>query len=238
MPLTNSEIKFVRSLHQKKNRSENGLFLVEGEKMVKELIHQKKYSISEIFGTESLEGYEVQIVSKKELERMSTLKSPNKFLAIVSSDIKEATTNSNQLLMIDLVNDPGNMGTIIRTADWFGIKDIILDKNSVEVFNPKVVQSTMGAIFRVNIRYANLVQETKKLQSEGYKFYGAFMEGEDYKSVTFDEKSVLVMGSESHGISSALEEVIDYKITIPSQGDSESLNLAVATGIILAEFKA
>ena len=236
MPLTNSEIKFVKSLHLKKNRLENNLFLVEGEKMIHELLQQNKYEISDLYGIEEIEGADVQLITKKELERMSSLKNPNKFLAVVSNKIKPSSEPKNKVLMVDLVNDPGNLGTIIRTADWFGISDIILNQNSVDVYNPKVVQSTMGAIFRVNVEYSNLFDKSMELKEYGYHFYGAFMEGTDFNSVDFEEKSVLVMGSESHGISSELSALLDDRITIPRKGDSESLNLAVATGILLAKF--
>ncbi|MCH2235192.1 MAG: RNA methyltransferase [Crocinitomicaceae bacterium] len=238
MPLTNSEIKFVKSLHLKKNRQENDLYLVEGEKMIQELLVQDRFETSELFGLEEIQDADVQIVSKKELERMSSLKNPNKFLAVVSTKPKVKEQEFDKALMVDLVNDPGNLGTIIRTADWFGITKIFLDQNSVDVFNPKVVQSTMGAIFRVEVEYCDLLMKTNELKNQGFKFYGAFMDGDDYNAIDFNEKSVLVMGSESHGISDGLGKLLDQKITIPRQGKSESLNLAVATGILLSKFSA
>lgn len=242
MPLSKNEIKFIRSLQQKKFRDEESLFVVEGIKLVDELINQSYGQIQDIYCTEEWNGkldnlLSPILVNQSELERISGLKSPNQVLAVVKKfSPSEIDFSANGItLMLDSINDPGNLGTIIRTADWFGIQQIICSENSVEQYNPKVVQASMGAIFRSRIHYADLRTTLNKFLENDGQIFGAEMSGDDAFQTTFPDGGVLLMGSESHGISSDLQGL--YKpITIPKIGASESLNVGMAAGILMAEW--
>lgn len=240
MSLSKNDIKFIRSLHQKKFRDQEGLFLVEGVKLLNELLEQDKFEIQHIYCVEDaalnqLNGAELTIVSAKELERISSFKSPNQVVAIVKQATPVAIDYvSNQTcLMLDSINDPGNLGTIIRTADWFGIKQVICSNDSVDLYNPKVVQSTMGAIFRVDVIYAELTSALVEFQKKDFDLLSAEMDGENAFEKKYGSKSLLLMGSESHGVSEQLSGLCT-KISIPSFGETESLNVGMATGIILS----
>ena len=240
MSLSKNEIKFLKSLQQKKFRDQEQQFIVEGIKMVAELLTAKNYSVKSIY---LLDTCEIQvpenipstIVSSAELNRISSLKTPNKVLAVVnynpinSLDLSE----DNLILLLDDIKDPGNLGTIIRTADWFGITQIICSEESVDHYNPKVVQASMGSIFRMNILYHSLTDSILELKDADYKLFGASMSGKDAFRTPLPSKSALVMGSESHGISPALESNLEC-LTIPRIGKAESLNVSQATGILLS----
>jgi len=177
-------------------------------------------------------------ITEKELDRISNLKNANQVVALFEIPKFQNHSETNSLtLALDDIRDPGNMGTIIRLADWFGISTIFCSNNTVDAFNPKVIMATMGSISRVEIIYCNLVDELSKLNKP---IYGAFLEGDDiYKTDKIDD-AVLVIGNESNGISSDVEKLITNKVTIPQFGvlkETESLNAAVATGILLSEFK-
>lgn len=242
MSLSKNEIKFVRSIQQKKFRDQEGLFIVEGVKVVQELIQQGNFKIKAIYSTHPEEFPEAPVtinkISDSELERISGFKQANKVLALV--EIKEAqginTTENNLILLLDDIKDPGNLGTIIRTADWFGITQIICSPNSVDVYNPKVIQASMGAIFRMNILYRDLIQTVDELKIASYEILGADMTGEDAFTFNYQQKSVLIMGSESHGLSEELKKASTC-ISIPKTGESESLNVGMAAGIIMAQYK-
>lgn len=233
--LSNSQKKYVNSLKQKKFRNQFSSFIVEGEKMVCELI-DSDYEIEQVFGTEPMEASNFLEITEKELAAISSLKTPNKFLAIAKQK-KKAFISFDQLsVALDNVQDPGNLGTIIRIADWFGIKNVICSMNSVDVYNPKVVQATMGSLFRVNVVYENL--ENLFNQHKDLKVYGAVLDGESvYKSGIEKSKSVLLMGNESNGISENLQSFITNKISIPGHGKAESLNVATATAILCSEYR-
>lgn len=211
-------------------------------KLVNELLEQDRFEVSHIYCTEDytiseLKGAEITLVSDKELERISTLKNPNQVLAVVKQIISKELNYSNEQLslMLDTVNDPGNLGTIIRTADWFGVNQLICSLNSVDIYNPKVIQSTMGAIFRLNIVYTNLNEALNEFKKNGFDLVSAEMDGESIYETDFKTKTLLLMGSESHGVDEELSN-LTRKITIPAVGQTESLNVAMATGIILSHY--
>ncbi len=245
MSLTKNEIKFIKSLHLKKNRSIEQLFIVEGEKLVTELYNQTKFNIKNLFVTSDYDVNQIPknitytLISNKDLERISTFKSPNKVLAVVHQPpLNQINFNDeNLILVLDNINDPGNLGTIIRTADWFGITQIIASKNTVELFNPKVIQSSMGAIYRVNFIIDDLKQTITQLKQHQFTILGAVIDGENVYQTQLPKKIALVMGSESHGISYELLNDITQKVSIPKFGKTESLNVAMATGILLSEYK-
>jgi len=232
--------KYVNSLKQKKFRTQYNSFIVEGVKMVEELL-QSDYEIESIFATPTWIDNNSTIdcgeVSGKELDQISSLKTPNEVVAIVKQ--KEAQLfeiNSSLTIALDIIQDPGNLGTIIRTADWFGIKNIVCSDDSVDVYNPKVMQATMGSFFRVNIVYTNLADFFSK--NTDLTIYGALMDGNNIYDEKFNSKgSVLLMGNESKGISDELIPFITEKISIPKYGKAESLNVATATAILCAECK-
>ena len=239
--LSANKIKFIRSLSQKKFRDEHGLFIAEGEKIVQEAL-KSGYNVKEVY-------YEKEI-GREAMERISCLSSPSPVLAIIEKPVfnpdnllNNLQGNNNLYLALDGVKDPGNLGTIIRIADWFGIDAIFASHGSVEVYNPKVVQATMGAIFRKQVIYTDLQEVCRKFLSAGKPVYGTFLNGRNlYENLPADKKQgLIVMGSESFGISAQLEELIDNKLLIPpypaDAQTSESLNVAIATAIICAEFR-
>ena len=240
----NNQIKFVRSLHLKKNRDANNCFIVEGDKMVAELL-KSEFKIQSIFARKDwkspfIENEKVEYISKKQLERISTLKSPNKVVAIVekSNDHFEISSILQGLtLVLDDISNPGNLGTIIRLCDWFGVKNIICSTNSVELYNPKVIQATMGSFLRVNVYYTDIVALIKQMPNN-FLVYGSFMEGENIKNVDLEENALLIMGNESIGISEKLQQLVSKRIAIKSdKSKTESLNVAIAAAILLYEFK-
>ncbi|MFD1550981.1 RNA methyltransferase [Putridiphycobacter roseus] len=245
MSLTKNEIKFVKSLHQKKYRDSNQLFIVEGEKLIQELLSQKQYKIECIYHTqdysitEQNEAFSTFLISKSDLERISNLKTPNKVLATVRFKEEEDLdlTKKKLVLLLDEVKDPGNLGTIIRTANWFGVDQIICSKNTVDLYNPKTIQASMGAIYEAHIHYRYLLQILPALKAADYILTGASLTGENIYQTSFKEKTALIMGSESHGISTEIMQALDQAILIPKYGTAESLNVGIATGIILAEYK-
>lgn len=236
--ISKNKIKWIRSLQLKKNREAEGLFLVEGEKMVLEAMIYCKSQIQYIactdsFVSEHLADFEHQLVSEKELEMISSLKTPNKALAVVQITKSRPSIENQLVLALDDIQDPGNMGTILRIADWFGIHTIICSKNTVDCYNPKVVQASMGAIFRIQISYVDL---SKWLKSCNSTIYGALLEGENIYRKAELSNGVLLMGNEGKGISQENIKYINEAISIPRFGKAESLNVSVATGIIVSEF--
>lgn len=237
--LSKNKIKWIRSLQHKKYRDELNLYVAEGEKMVSEAISLCASDIESVYYLEGSlavpDSIESVIISEKELEQISGLKTPNKALAVIRK--KNATNRTNDqglTLVLDSVQDPGNMGTILRIADWFDIKDVICSNQTVECFNPKVVQASMGAIFRINVVYCDLLKwlsETKK------PVYGALLEGENVYKTNLEDDAVLILGNEGNGISGEVQKLIDRPIMIPRFGQAESLNVSIATGILVSEFK-
>ncbi len=237
--VSKSQIKLITSLAQKKYRYKHGLFVAEGFKTISELINSK-FKLNRLFSLEAdfgLEPDEVQKINEWELKKISFLKTPQAALALFEIPEEKIGEENNLTLALDGIRDPGNLGTIIRLCDWFGIKNLICSKDTVDCFNPKVVQATMGSLARVNISYCDL---KSFLENSELPVYGAFMEGENiYKSKT-EEKAILVMGNEANGVSAEIEELMQKKISIPRFGalkETESLNVATATAILLSEFK-
>lgn len=233
--LTRNQIKFIQSLKQKKNRQEHAVFVVEGEKVVQEFI-DSSWDVSEVYATADWEG-EVSCVrvSPKELERISFLKTPNKVLALVKMPEVQHESADDFVLVLDGVKDPGNLGTIIRLADWFGVSQLYCSKETVDCYNPKVVQATMGSLSRVQLVYADL--EKVLMQYSSHQRIAAVMDGESIFEWRKTSKQLLVLGSESHGVSDAIQQLCDKRMTIPKAEHSkaESLNVANACAIALAQ---
>lgn len=244
MALSKNEIKLIKSLQIKKSRQSNRLFVVEGVKLVEELLQQKKFKIDGVFFTEDFESelpknIHTFKISPTELERISGLVTPNKVLAVVKypTEIVPDWSSENFVLILDEIKDPGNLGTILRTADWFGINTVISSLTSVDLFNPKVIQASMGAVYRINFLQVNLEEKINELKQNGFSVLGADLNGKNLYEYKFSSKTALVMGSESHGISEKIAAILDDRITIPKVGETESLNVAMATGIILSAYR-
>ncbi len=240
--LSKNLAKLIKSLQNKKDRNELGLFLVEGRKSVEELL-KSDFEIDFILGTgvfleknrDAIKDIRYEILSPDELEKVSALESNNSVLAVAKQKINKNIEIANELIIVlDEIKDPGNLGTIIRTADWYGIKKIILSENSVDFYNPKVISGTMGSFTRMNIFYTDL-----KVFLAGQKLpvLGAYLGGKNIHEMQFPAAGILLMGNESKGISADLEQFVTDKITIPKFGEAESLNVGIATGIILDNFK-
>lgn len=247
--MTKAEISFIRSLSSRKERYAAGVFVAEGEKLVKELL-ASSFTVRRVY----LCGDEIQLpqqvavpserITSREMERISLLKTPSDILAVVEMPDYGSTETflpEDWVLALDDVQDPGNMGTIIRLADWFGIRDIFCSKATVDCFNPKVVQATMGAIVRVRVHYVPLPKFLQRMLSEGIPVYGTFLEGENIYDAELPAKGVLVMGNEGQGISTLVEQQTTRKLFIPSYPTntetSESLNVAIATAVATAEIR-
>jgi RNA methyltransferase, TrmH family len=238
--ISNNEIKYIKTLHQKKYRDAEKLFIVEGVKVVEELI-SSDFEVRKIFGERSiLEKLEIkgEEISLKELERISMQQTPGGVLALVKQKHFELDIEPIKIqlsIILCNVNDPGNLGTIVRLADWFGIDQIICSQNSVDLYNPKVVQSSMGSIFRVPVIYCDVEKLLQEIGSE-ISVYGAFMEGHSLYTMEKTKNGLIVFGSESHGIPEEIGHLIKTKFTIPRIGKAESLNLATAVAITCSEF--
>ena len=232
--LTNQKIKFIRSLSLKKNRLENQLFIVEGEKNVEEFV-QSEYEIESIYSTNSFYENSI-IISNKDLERISNLNNPNKVLAIVKIPKYDLKTFGNLVIALDKIQDPGNLGTIIRLCDWFGVKEIICSKDCVDQYNSKVVQASMGSLSRVKIEYCDL--KTKLLSMKDYSIISMALNGNNIKDPLTLDKKVIVLGNEGNGIRDEIMQLSNQTITINKSKDSkaESLNVANACAIALYRF--
>ena len=246
MSISANEIKRVRSLSDKKFRDRYGLFCVEGEKMVDEALRSG-------FDVETV--YRKDEIGEEQMSRISSLSSPSPVLAVVrkpqdinlSSDaaLSSALCRSGLYLALDTIRDPGNLGTILRVADWFGIDAVFAAPDTVDVFNPKVVQATMGAIFRMKFHYAEIPALCRAVVSAGGDVYGTFLDGSDMYEKQLntgkDSPSVIVIGNESNGISNEVASLVSDRLYIPpypkNDTGSESLNAAVATAITVAEFR-
>ena len=244
--ISNNEIKRVKALQQKKVRDAEGLFIVEGEKMVQEAA-DSPFDVIQV--------YHRNEIGEDAMGRISALASPSPVLAVVKkpadmyvddvAHLAPVLKEGGLYLALDTIRDPGNLGTILRIADWFGIKAVFAAKDTVDVFNPKVVQSTMGAIFRVKMHYVDLPELSRMVLGMGGKVYGTFLDGRNMYERELDNgsvsPSVIVIGNESEGISPAMAELVSDRLYIPpypaDQPGSESLNAAIATAITVAEFR-
>jgi len=233
--LTNAEIKKIRSLREKKFRDELGLFVVEGEKMVREAL-ESSFEVVKVCRVEE-EG-------EKTMEKISQFSTPSPVLAVVrkaqEGDAVGAAPAAGLCLALDSVRDPGNMGTIIRTADWFGVGTVYASPDSVDIYNPKVIQSTMGAIFRCRFIYADIPGVCRSFKEAGLPVYGTFLDGTDIYAAGLENEGLIVMGNESNGICDATAAEVTHRLLIPKAEGSraESLNVAVATAVTLSIFKA
>lgn len=236
--LTNAEIKKIRSLREKKFRDEYGLFVVEGEKLVQEALSS---------GFEVMEVYRVEEIGESVMAKISLTSSPSPVLAVVakpdggrgtaSADVRQLPAGLS--LALDSVRDPGNLGTIIRVADWFGVETVFVSPDTVELYNPKVVQATMGSIFRVPVRECRIPDLCRAYKAEGRPVYGTLLDGSNIYEAELGSDGLIVMGNESNGISSEVRRELTAGLLIPSFGRSgaESLNVGVATALTLSEFR-
>ena len=241
--LSKAQISLITSLQNKKYRKQHGLFIVEGIKSVMEFI-SSSYEVESIFYTgdantkvgkisHNIKSYEL---TETEFQKISALKSPQGILALVKLPLQQKIVPSNLKnkfsLVLDDVQDPGNLGTIIRTAEWFGIEHIICSIGTVDAYNPKVVQATMGSLARLQIHYTDL---TDFIPATGLKVYGALLNGQSIYQTVWANEGLIIMGNEGNGISDEIIALIDQAITIPRIGQAESLNVAVATTIFCSE---
>jgi len=245
--ISRNQLKLINSLELKKQRKKSGLFLVQGEKNVSELI-SSNFEIVNLFATSDYINKNSSLLTDKklvnltiestveELKKAGTLQTNNSVIAVVKCiEHKTPTIKNNELILVlDQVSDPGNLGTIIRVADWYGIEHIICSPDCTDLYNPKVIAATMGSFARVKVSHTNLCEY---LSTQDKPIYGAFLKGKNIHKSQLADSTFIVMGSESHGISDALSQLITDKITIPNFGQAESLNVAMATGIILDNFK-
>jgi TrmH family RNA methyltransferase len=237
--------KLIKELHDKKGRNEHKLFLVEGEVSVLEFLKSDYQLEALIASTEFLADHKSEVkhiaekileVKKTELEKLGTLSSNDKAIGIFHQKEIPAFSLGNEIVLaLSDVNDPGNLGTILRIADWYGITKIVASKNTVDVYNPKVISATKGSFARVQVYYEDLNQFLENHQ--GIAVLGADLSGEDVHTYAFPDQGILLMGSESHGIHPSLEKYITQKITIPRYGHAESLNVGIATAIVLDNWK-
>lgn len=240
--VTKNQIKRIKSLHQKKYRKEYQLFIAEGAKVVQELLNSN-FVLEHIYVTEEMsfdvEKDLVSLVSEGDLKKMSALNTANNCLAVFHMPIETTVDFTDWVVALDDVRDPGNLGTIIRLCDWFGIEHLICSSQTVDVFNPKVVQATMGSLSRVNVVYGDLARFIQESKVE--RVYGTFMDGDNiYQANLQQHKGIVVMGNEANGISKEIEQLVTQRISIPRFGSlqqTESLNVAMATSIIISELR-
>jgi TrmH family RNA methyltransferase len=242
--ISKSDVKYIQSLAHKKFREEEGVFVIEGVKMVGELIAEFPERIVQLYATQQWVdenkaikplGFPITIVNEKELLRISQLKTPNQVVATVKIMPQNMNEDSRGFtLVLDQIQDPGNLGTIIRTCDWFGVQNIICSLDTVDAYNPKTVQSAKGSLLRMNIQYSDLCSYLEAKQ--GIPIYAAVLEGKSIHEVQVNGPAIFVVGNEANGISKEVLAFTSNTITIPRKGKAESLNVAIATAIILSRF--
>jgi TrmH family RNA methyltransferase len=238
--VSKNQIKFISSLHLKKNRIATQSFIAEGVKVIQELL-KSNFILEHLYSTEPLfdavDSTLKSIISESELKKISALTTPNNCLAVFKIPASNPIIENSLILVLDDIRDPGNLGTILRLCDWFGVSQVICSEQTVDVYNPKVVQATMGSISRVNVSYVNL---KSYLQNSSLPIYGTFMHGSNIYKESLPKEAIVIMGNEANGISPEIENTIKNRLTIPRFGDlqlTESLNVAAATAIILSEFR-
>jgi TrmH family RNA methyltransferase len=241
--LSKSQISLLKSLHHKKFRSEHGLFLAEGYKSVKEFI-DSAYQIEAIYHTPTIDPNLLKLsrkmnfneISLNELEKISSLKTPQDIIALIKIPqwpvLSEHTLKNKFSIVLDGIQDPGNMGTIIRTADWFGIKHIICSEDTVDIYNPKVVQATMGSAAHVNVYYTTLEAFLTKIK---LPVFGALLNGANIYKTDFGSEGLVIMGNEGNGLRPEIINLVQHAVTIPRMGNAESLNVGIATAIFCSE---
>jgi TrmH family RNA methyltransferase len=238
--INNNELKYIQSFAHKKHWAEESVYMIEGPKMLEEALKanctiEKIYATSAWLDQQELLGAPVETVDEVMLARMSLLHTPNQVIALVKKQPKELVPYANTFsLLLDGIQDPGNLGTIIRTADWFGIQQIIVTPDTASIYNPKVIQSTMGSCFRVNVETADF---ELLLTSNKLPVLGALLTGDSVYKSKLPKNGFLIIGNESKGIRENLKQFITHPIAIPKFGVAESLNAAVATGILLSHWR-
>ena len=237
--VSKNQIKWITSLQLKKYRLENQLFIAEGVKVIQELL-QSNFVLEDLFATEEvINSFSVNnktVVTDAEMKKITALSSPSSCLAVFQMPKETKISNQGLIVALDDIRDPGNLGTIIRLCDWFGIEQMICSKETVDVFNPKVVQATMGSLARVNIQYLD-IQEF--ISNSSLPIFGTFMDGNNIYSEDLPTDGIIIFGNEANGISAEIEKLVTNSIAIPRFGKlqkTESLNVATATAIILSEF--
>ena len=238
--VSKNQIKLISSKKQKKYRIAHQLFIAEGVKGINELL-QSNFELEHLYVTidefKSVSTTQKTVISDADLKKISALTTPNTCLAVFKIPKEKPVLNKGLIVALDTIRDPGNMGTILRLCDWFGINQVVCSKETVDLYNPKVVQATMGSIARVNVNYLNLKDF---LETTSLPIYGTFMDGEDLYNSEITNEGIIILGNEANGISKEIEELVTKRITIPRFGNlqqTESLNVATATAIVLSEFK-
>ena len=239
---TKAALKHVRSLHQKKYRELSGSFLVQGERSVRELLGSGM-PVQALYATETMARtlglHDAEILPPHELDRLGTLESGNEVVAEVRKPVHPSFTSLEEgelVIALDGIADPGNLGTVLRIADWFGVRRVLCGQDCVDEFNPKCVQASMGGILRVAVHRDDLVRKLPELKRAGSTIYLASMEGSSVFDVKLLTPAVLVMGSEAHGVSKAIRDLESELISVPRLGGAESLNVAMATSALCMEF--
>ncbi len=240
MKLSKNQIKLIKSLDQKKQRNLQQLFIAEGKKVVAELL-ASSFVLKNLFVTvkneDLFKGVDIQVVDELELKKISSLKSPNGVLALFEIPMQKAVLDKGLIVALDTINDPGNLGTIIRLCDWFGVEQLVCSENTVDCYNTKVVQASMGSLSRVNIFYTEL---DSYLSASKMTKFCADMEGENVYTTNLPAEGILVLGNEANGVSDKVNDLCSRKVKIPRFGnirETESLNVATAAAILLSEFK-
>lgn len=238
--VSKNQIKIITGLQQKKYRKQHKLFFAEGVKVVQELL-VSQFELNRLFTTQDIFSDiphdRVELITEAELKKISTLTTPNVCLALFEMPEEKPVAESGLIVALDDIRDPGNLGTIIRLCDWFGIDHLVCSENCVDVYNPKVVQATMGSISRVNVVYTDLQAYISKTS---LPVFGTFMDGENIYIQNLPESGIIVMGNEANGISVEIERLVTNRIAIPRFGNlqvTESLNVATAAAITLSEFR-
>jgi len=239
--ISKSQLKYIQSLGQKKHRDEAGVFIAEGPKLVTELLQGANVEVLNVYGLEewiephrkSLGSTNSEIITETELERMSQLSTPNQVIAVVKKiEVKNLVADNRVSLVLNTIQDPGNLGTIIRTSDWFGVTQVICSSDCADIYSPKVVQSTMGSISRVRVLYTDLAEWLS--QQKPIPVYATVLDGDDVSALERIQQGLIIIGNESRGIDDNVLRFATNRITIKQRGEAESLNAAVATGIVLS----
>jgi len=244
MAISKNWQKLIKSLHHKKYRKQEGLFFVEGEKVVSELL-KSEYEIIALFGTDDFfernkipSSINTQIVREADLVAVGTFQSNNACLAVVKQ--KQATefklNEENIIIVLDSIQDPGNLGTIIRICDWYGIKQVVCSNETVDFYNPKVINASKASFLRVDCIYTDLIEFLEKAKQHGKEMYGTVMNGKNIYEAELNKNALIVMGNEANGVSQDILYYVKQKISIPCFGGAESLNVAVATAVVIDNF--
>ena len=236
--LSKNQIKFIKGLNLKKNRIQHQLFTVEGTKGISEFL-KSHFFCEAIYTTDDslFTKYDPKLITRSDLQRISQLKNPNQSIALFRIPQYSSYDETKLMVALDDIKDPGNLGTIIRLCDWFGVNDILCTRETVDCYNAKVVQASMGSLSRIRLHYLNLTDMFEQYTGE---IYGTFLNGSTLYDTRFQQKGILLMGNEANGISAKLAGYVTQEVTIPQYGNmnsTESLNVATATAISLAEIR-